>query len=47
MVTFLKQAHERNTIRPKINQPVAERFVKHGINYANRQDEPVSKKMKL
>lgn len=28
-----KNAHERNTIRPTVNKQVAERFVKHGINY--------------
>ncbi|XP_060520756.1 nuclear nucleic acid-binding protein C1D-like [Cylas formicarius] len=27
-----KQAHERQTIRPKLVQKVAARFIKHGIN---------------
>lgn len=29
------QAHERNTIRPKIDQPAANRFIKHSIKENN------------
>ncbi|KAJ8942941.1 hypothetical protein NQ318_003827 [Aromia moschata] len=31
-----KQAHERQTIRPKIDQQAASRFVKHGIQHRER-----------
>ncbi|KAG5896069.1 hypothetical protein JTB14_006858 [Gonioctena quinquepunctata] len=41
-----KQAHERQTIRPKIDQEAAGRFVKHGINYKNDQ-QTLNKKIKF
>lgn len=39
-----KEAHLRNTARPKIDRAVAARFIKHGIEKS--QDEPPSKKQK-
>ncbi|XP_022910094.2 nuclear nucleic acid-binding protein C1D [Onthophagus taurus] len=41
-----KQAVERKTIRPLLNKPVAERFVKHGINYSKKNTVEGSKKRK-
>ncbi|XP_074028034.1 nuclear nucleic acid-binding protein C1D-like [Leptinotarsa decemlineata] len=38
-----KQAHERQTIRPKLDQEAAGRFIKHGINFKN--DQQVSNKI--
>ncbi|KAJ8922333.1 hypothetical protein NQ315_004276 [Exocentrus adspersus] len=43
-----KQAHERHTLRPKIDQQAAKRFVKHGIQYKNKPDQPPpNKKIKF
>ncbi|RZC37945.1 nuclear nucleic acid-binding protein C1D [Asbolus verrucosus] len=44
-----KQAHERQTIRPKLDQPAARRFIKHGLQYrdAAEIEEPPHKKLKL
>ncbi|CAH1113330.1 unnamed protein product [Psylliodes chrysocephalus] len=42
-----KQAHERQTIRPKIDQAVANRFVKHGIQYKEGDGSPINKKTKF
>ncbi|KAJ8928666.1 hypothetical protein NQ314_018760 [Rhamnusium bicolor] len=44
-----KQAHERQMIRPKIDQQAASRFVKHGIQYkTDKADQPPpNKKIKL
>lgn len=36
---FFFQAIQRNTIRPKLDKPAAERFVKHGINYKRKKPE--------
>lgn len=41
-----KEAHDRNTIRPTLNQAVAKRFIKHGIS-ATSKHEPSSKKVKM
>ncbi|ENN79721.1 nuclear nucleic acid-binding protein C1D-like [Dendroctonus ponderosae] len=41
-----KQADERNTIRPKVNQAVAARFVKHGIHH-KEEEQPPNKKIKF
>lgn len=41
------QAHERQTIRPKIDQAVANRFVKHGIQYKEGDGSPINKKTKF
>ncbi|XP_057661798.1 nuclear nucleic acid-binding protein C1D-like [Diorhabda carinulata] len=43
-----KQANERNTIRPKLNQAVAGRFIKHGISYKDGENVPaLNKKIKF
>lgn len=43
------KAHERNTIRPKIDKEAAARFVKHGVQYKDKDKEgqPPPKKAKL
>ncbi|KAB0801871.1 hypothetical protein PPYR_04057 [Photinus pyralis] len=41
-----KEAHDRSTIRPTLNQAVAKRFIKHGIS-ASSQHEPTPKKVKM
>ncbi|KAF7268976.1 ribosomal RNA processing 47 [Rhynchophorus ferrugineus] len=38
-----KQAHERQTIRPKVDQSAAKRFVKHGINHKETCETPNKK----
>lgn len=44
-----KQAHERQTIRPKLDQAAAGRFVKQGINHKNQKDDeqPPNKKIRF
>ncbi|XP_056630580.1 nuclear nucleic acid-binding protein C1D-like [Diorhabda sublineata] len=43
-----KQANERNTIRPKLNQAVAGRFIKHGISHKDGENVPApNKKIKF
>ncbi|XP_018575751.1 nuclear nucleic acid-binding protein C1D-like [Anoplophora glabripennis] len=43
-----KQAHERQTIRPRIDQQAAGRFVKHGIQYKDKSKGlPPNKKLKF
>lgn len=44
-----KQAHERQTVRPRIDQPAAKRFVKHGIKYKapKNNQEPPNKKIRF
>ncbi|CAG9816288.1 unnamed protein product [Phaedon cochleariae] len=44
-----KQAHERQTIRPKIDQQAAERFVKHGVGFRKESNNqpPPNKKIKF
>ncbi|CAG9856162.1 unnamed protein product [Phyllotreta striolata] len=41
-----KQAHERQTIRPKVDKAVAGRFIKHGIQ-STTDGQPVNKKIKF
>jgi exosome complex protein LRP1 len=44
-----KEAHERQTIKPRIDKAVAGRFVKHGIHHKDNTEpeEPPSKRIKL
>ncbi|KAK9881962.1 hypothetical protein WA026_018154 [Henosepilachna vigintioctopunctata] len=43
----VKKAHERTTIRPKINVPVAERFIRHGTQIYDSSEERPNKKIKF
>lgn len=42
-----KQAHERNTIRPKLDQAVAGRFIRHGISKDGESEPTLNKKIKF
>ncbi|XP_045467438.1 nuclear nucleic acid-binding protein C1D [Harmonia axyridis] len=35
----VKEAHERQTIRPKLDLPAAKRFIKHGLNSESEESE--------
>ncbi|KAF5288124.1 hypothetical protein FQA39_LY15511 [Lamprigera yunnana] len=38
-----KETHDRNTIRPRLNQQIAKRFIKHGIHQSSDQGKPPTK----
>nr|CAH7761888.1 unnamed protein product [Callosobruchus chinensis] len=47
-----KQAHERQTIRPRLDKPAANRFVKHGLQHKQHRsnensDKPLNKRIKF